>query len=283
MSKESLFKALSRAMEVAGRRSNIVKKALSDKDPKELDYVLKAIQNSEDNLWNSNVPTIRTDSRGLKGILKDGRFKNYLETGHTNGGTGSGTGKHRRDIENANFGNYLSDSERPIYGYMERPYEPEPSVEEIEAKLGSDLVRYGDVKFHPKRDFTRNTSTYTIGDSEFDGGYPLRWGKGDMQSMARRSDVENPKSKMWVHGRAFASDAMDKASSRYADESGRFVELQYHNGVDLSDIESLDIPENMEQEIRDAAIESANKYGFRLNETDLDEIVKRCLANCIDK
>lgn len=270
------------ASKVLDRKSDIVKDALNKIKAKDMDSRLERLAEAKERLWTENVPVIRTDDRSLVGILGDGRFKNYLETGHTNGGEGNGSGIHRRLTESANFGKYTNDSDRPIYGYMEHPYTKNPSVAEKEGRLGSDLTMYGNVKFYPKRDFTRKTSTFTLGDSEFDGNYPLRWDAEDWQAFARKSEADNPKSKMYIYPNDRTAIRLNSAADKDWFDNNAWAELQFHDGVSLDDIASVTIPENIRSKIRNQAIEAANRYGFRLDEEDLNEIVKRCLANCLE-
>lgn len=282
MSKASLFQRLGK---VADRRSELVGNALKSQGVN-LDETLPKFKQARESLWNGAIPVIRTDAEGMQGIFNTGRFKNYLETGKTNGGTGfadAGTG--RRYVEDKLYGSFDDDSQRPIYGYMESHYSnpTNPNPEEIRTRTKGSFSDYGNVKFYPKRDFTRKNSTYTLGDSQFGQVYPGRWDYDDWQAIgARFIGSDGGKMRVTPPGTfGWKLDRLERAKDpRHLDSSG--AELQYPGGITMNDIESVSIPEGLDESIKQAAIEAANKYGFRLDENDIREIVTRCLANCIE-
>lgn len=119
------------------------------KDPQTRHVVVLNAVNNVQNYCNAGVVATRVPVDAAFKILQDGRFKSQFETGNS---TGAFDPTMRTRIENQGFGvpDYM-ESNRPIYGYVDGPYE-------------SQVAYHGNVEF-VFNNIVKDRTTITVGDS----------------------------------------------------------------------------------------------------------------------
>ena len=173
-------------------------------------------------------------------ILNDGRFKTQFET-HRSGGTFDPDYRRRASRTMFSYTDDLADNEFEIYGCLDDP---------------TDATGYGDIRFVLKKDNVFDRTTVTIGDSLYHGEL------GEMKP----SLVSDPKV---ISYRTNYKNNTIQYLEKYADQIkadgefsyGSYVELQYHGGVTLDDIDYIIIPDTSLHK-RDI-ISSADKFGVK--------------------
>lgn len=235
-------------------------------------------------------------------ILQSGRVKSQHETG-TSGGMRDA--EKRVDVEEAQFGvpRDIDPKRRPIYGWV-RSSSRKNGVEGQQDKIGSEI--YGRINLRLKSKVKERT-TLTLGDSigESRSGVPMlgkqrrelvsewfaaldptwreRWA-----SWHRTEDTEHGN---WI-GRAVGHFRNDELRSRIVarvrrehPELARFVEevpdfdapihyteAQIHGGVDVNDVEAIELPDGVEPEYRSQIEQMAEPLNIRVGtRRELDE------------
>lgn len=227
-------------------------------------------------------PSTRTNTKGIRGILESGKFKNQFETG-TSGGSLNSTG--RRKLSDDYFVSYPDDSSREKYGFLKRP-----------KKYGKDDVNwYGDyeVTFKPQ---VRKRMTFINGDSLNDykeswkssspivpgvketyinwSGRPVSFRKDDLpdwrfpNGMRLQSVVYDLKRNPGPYSGSTEFDPYPMDD---------YVEAQYHGPLTIEDVEGIGIPnwhleENPNQDLFRMR---SDQYGFPLYDWD-----GKCIYNC---
>ena len=190
--------------------------------PSYMDGVRSAIQQHEF--------TTTTDSSAVMHILEDGRFKTQIETGESHGYKDIQMRKRAAD-ELFAFGERLDipDTDYEVYGFLGNA---------PRAKM------YGDCRIVLKKENMISRTTMTIGDS-------LELVQEGLSPFASRVDDPNITSM----GNSIFSHSVPNAPQRLQDiqrdfasiaqngylASGNYIELQYHGGVTLDDIDYIEI------------------------------------------
>ena len=236
---------------------------------------------------------IAVNDNTIFSILKDGRFKNQHEVGRSGGYFNP---EARVEAEAAQFGVPvdLPPEKRPIYGFIKSL--DNSTGEEVQKDINSRI--YGNVRVKLKPE-VKNRTTVTFGDSleQARVGIPLTPEKRAEQiagyfDYARQTDAplasfsdESKLGRQWIEasiGTSFHTEARSRAYARVLQEfpefktmlpepemfrsgsAGHYVETQIHNGVSLSDIESIIIPEGMAEDTLDAIRKMAEPLGIKV-------------------
>jgi len=180
---------------------------------------------------------IKTDLKGLEGIVHNGVFKNHFHRGTSGVGKEGGRARNdyrarRREGEQRLFGisRGATPDERPIYGYLENSSRM--------MSTGCD-VSFGNMQIMLK-DSVKGQTTYTVGDSlddtAFHGGYagavanPRTWVPGVARQGTKLSLSEGLTTSEW------------KKSRGTSGSSPRYIEAQVHGKVGLGDIKAVRMP-----------------------------------------
>jgi hypothetical protein len=151
----------------------------------------------------------------------DPKFKTQFEIAKSNGHYNP-TVRRGGEARSQSIPISVNDTERPIYGYL--------STDDFDESITVDGVfQYGEVRFVLK-DYLKDRSTMTIGDSLNTGAIPMRLGRVPSVSDAIKASVSQVRGYPWQW-----SGAEDWADRDY-------FETQIFGGVSLNDVEKIYVP-----------------------------------------
>lgn len=244
-----------------------VEKAIADSNMKPT-----VIEDAMKNLINNNDFGMRVDSDILDQILKDGRFMNQMEVGSSNGAFNP---RLRKEASHYLFGteNYstLPAKEFEKYGYLvDRNYARD---------LGqSEAAQYGNIIVNFKKENLFNRTTLTMDDSLSQGlaGKVVATPVSNPSTEALNRWQLADKTNLIKTVEKFASSEMTSPIDFFTCEGmfGRYIELQYHGELAVSDIESVVInPQSLQfnKGLADT-IETLKKKGIKVVEVDAEEV-----------
>ena len=153
----------------------------------------------------------------------DPKFKTQFEIAKSNGHYNP-TVRRGAEARSQSIPISVNDSERPIYGYL--------STDDFDESITTNGVeQYGEVRFVLK-DYLKDRSTMTIGDSLNTGAIPMRLGRVPSVSDTIKASVSQVRGYPWQW-----SGAEDWADRDY-------FETQIFGGVSLNDVETIYVPTN---------------------------------------
>ena len=178
-------------------------------------------------ILDENDMATRVSMENLNKILEDGRIKSQFETGKSSTTINADI---RKEIEKTLFGYNLDlkDSLRPIYGYLTN------FKNGFDGSSVNGSIMYGNVAIKLKKSNLSNRTTFTFGDS-LNG---TRW------DVKVPSLFTNP-SKISISANRSLTDNYGKFIGRLPKdlkditENIPYVELQFHGGVSIKDIEKI--------------------------------------------
>jgi hypothetical protein len=160
----------------------------------------------------------------------DPKFKTQFEIAKSNGHYNP-TVRRGGEARSQSVPINVNDSERPIYGYL--------STDDFDESITVDgVAQYGEVRFVLK-DYLKDRSTMTIGDSLNTGSIPIKLGKTPSVSDVIRASVEQVRGYPWQW-----SGAEDWADRDY-------FETQIFGGISLKDVEKIYVPTNWDLDSAD--------------------------------
>jgi len=185
----------------------------------------------------------RTKSNAILGILQDGRMKSQIETGESNGHKDIQMRKSLAvDLFNGGDALEIGDDQYELYGFLDHAER---------AKM------YGDCRIVFKKDNVKTRTTFTVGDSL----QQKQLGNSQVPTLVTDPKIYslgmNPFS-----GASLPKEVLERTERTFSEiaQSGKtatdYVELQFHGGIQTSDIEYLEIPKNSQDR---AQIESLAK------------------------
>lgn len=232
-------------------------------------------------------------------ILRSGRVKNQLEVGTS---SAMYQPQKRIDLEEERFGvpRDTDPTKRPVYGWV-RAQERKDGTESEVQKISTDI--YGRINLRMKPELKERT-TITMGDSAGESrvGVPMlgssrrqavsKWLAKDMgdernreilQFFGRGEDSEQAK---WLHGAigggGFPGQIQSRVEQRLLEDHpelrgilddprdfvgggfGHYLETQIHGGVDVEDIDAIEVPSDVPDEVRQEIERLAKPYGIRV-------------------
>lgn len=178
-------------------------------------------------ILDENDMATRVSMENLDKILEDGRIKSQFETGKSSTTINADI---RKEMEQTLFGYNLDleDSLRPIYGYLTN------FKNGFDGSSTNGSIMYGNVAIKLKKSNLSNRTTFTFGDS-LDG---TRW------DVKVPSLFTNP-SKISISANRSLTDNYGKFIGKLPKdlkgitENIPYVELQFHGGVSIKDIEKV--------------------------------------------
>ena len=178
-------------------------------------------------ILDENDMATRVSMENLDKILEDGRIKSQFETGKSSTTINADI---RKEMEQTLFGYNLDleDSLRPIYGYLTN------FKNGFDGSSTNGSIMYGNVAIKLKKSNLSNRTTFTFGDS-LDG---TRW------DIKVPSLFTNP-SKISISANRSLTDNYGKFVGKLPKdlkditENIPYVELQFHGGVSIKDIEKV--------------------------------------------
>lgn len=178
-------------------------------------------------ILDENDMATRVSMENLEKILEDGRIKSQFETGKSSTTINADI---RKEMEQTLFGYNLDleDSLRPIYGYLTN------FKNGFDGSSTNGSIMYGNVAIKLKKSNLSNRTTFTFGDS-LDG---TRW------DIKVPSLFTNP-SKISISANRSLTDNYGKFVGKLPKdlkgitENIPYVELQFHGGVSIKDIEKV--------------------------------------------
>ena len=178
-------------------------------------------------ILDENDMATRVSMENLEKILEDGRIKSQFETGKSSTTINADI---RKEMEQTLFGYNLDleDSLRPIYGYLTN------FKNGFDGSSTNGSIMYGNVAIKLKKSNLSNRTTFTFGDS-LDG---TRW------DVKVPSLFTNP-SKISISANRSLTDNYGKFVGKLPKdlkgitENIPYVELQFHGGVSIKDIEKV--------------------------------------------
>ena len=214
----------------------------------------KVLEEIKDILENNDF-AIRSTMESLQNILEDGRFKSQFETKKSGGLLNE---KERKSTENKLFGykEDLPNKLRPIYGYLTN------FKDGFDGSKNNCCVMYGNVAIKLKKNNLKNRTSFVFGDSldssRWDYKVPSLYTNPSMSTLcARRMLTDN--------------------SGKYTGKLGKnmkevttninYVELQYHKGVKVNDIEKVYIYKSYETYL--------GKKKFNMDSSTLRKLTKK--------
>lgn len=178
-------------------------------------------------ILDENDMATRVSMENLDKILEDGRIKSQFETGKSSTTINADI---RKEMEQTLFGYNLDleDSLRPIYGYLTN------FKNGFDGSSTNGSIMYGNVAIKLKKSNLSNRTTFTFGDS-LDG---TRW------DVKVPSLFTNP-SKISISANRSLTDNYGKFTGKLPKdlkditENIPYIELQFHGGVSIKDIEKV--------------------------------------------
>ena len=211
-----------------------------------VDYVNQSLK--EPNAYEIRVPHCNV----MKMILDSGRFRTQVETHNdlSYGGTGQKMVKLREDFTQKKYGtdkNLLPKADYEVYGYLsDGNLQKECDLKNEENRIGKGVGVYGQVIVRLKKERMKYRTTVTIGDS-LDGqreSHPML--------MEEKKDIYVVNNHGCEQENLLVSlmeDELKKKAGQSVDPPGinnllkrttaQYVELQFHGGITVEDIESI--------------------------------------------
>ena len=185
-------------------------------------------------------------------ILESGRFRTQIETKKSFGGTNAV--ESRKEFTQSKFGsdkNLLPDKEYEVYGYLSHGDLVKECRNGVQTnKVGNGIGQYGQIIVTLKKDRMKYRTTTTDADSldAWQSAHPvLMEDKKDsacVKTMSKGVVLEEAvKYKQRKERGEDVSDMLTIDNLLTAGENG-YVELQFHGGVTLEDIESITLNTN---------------------------------------
>ncbi|MBQ9437441.1 MAG: hypothetical protein IJU50_03845 [Lachnospiraceae bacterium] len=185
-------------------------------------------------------------------ILESGRFRTQIETKKSFGGTNAV--ESRKEFTQSKFGsdkNLLPDKEYEVYGYLSHGDLVKECQNGVQTnKVGNGIGQYGQIIVTLKKDRMKYRTTTTDADSldAWQSAHPvLMEDKKDsacVKTMSKGVVLEEAvKYKQRKERGEDVSDMLTIDNLLTAGENG-YVELQFHGGVTLEDIESITLNTN---------------------------------------
>ena len=228
-------------------------------------------------------------------ILKSGRFKTQHETGTTGGYLNP---EYRVGFEERTLGvpQDIDVRRRPIYGWL-RKQSRRGGIEAEDMSLASSI--YGRINFRLKKDLKGRT-TVTFGDSlgEDRIGVPMlskdrkavvsAWygAEAAESAIVAALRTEDEFHASWIidaiGGATFIDQVQSRVTARAIQEHpelasvlgepedfsggglGQYIETQIHGGVDVRDIEEIEVPSEVPDSVREEIERLAEPYGIKV-------------------
>lgn len=194
------------------------------------EYLREALENAS---YQIRVPNCEV----LREILDAGRFKTQIETGTSRGGA---TVLNRKIYSARAFGidHTLEPEKYEVYGYASHG----DLIRESSAgsRIGSGVGQYGQVVIKLKKDRMRDRTTMLIGSSLRDEkrARPNWVDKPDLQAVKNRQEAIVAAYKHHYRTQSGVDDPVDLERA-LAELNEDYAELQFHDGIQLEDIESV--------------------------------------------
>lgn len=241
----------------------------------------------------------------LSKILKSGRLKSQHEVGSSSAALQP---EVRLDVEETQLGvpRDIDVKKRPIYGWVRAQRRSNGEEEEV-SDIGTSV--YGDINLRIKPD-VKSRTTLTMGDSVGEGrhGVPMLsrqrkdvvkgWFEA-MTDIQREISLSSKRTEDYEHGQwlleavgggAFPAEVRSRIAQRILREHpelrefvgdipdfrgagyGHYVEAQIHGGLDVEDIEAIELPDDVDSEYRSEIEQMAEPLGIRVGtRRELDE------------
>lgn len=243
----------------------------------------------------------------LSKILKSGRLKSQHEVGSSSAALQP---EVRLDVEETQLGvpRDIDVKKRPIYGWVRAQRRSNGEEEEV-SDIGTGV--YGDINLRMRSD-VKSRTTLTMGDSVGEGrhGVPMLsrqrkdvvkgWFEA-MTDIQREISLSSKRTEDYEHGQwlleavgggAFPAEVRSRIAQRILREHpelrefvgdipdfrgagyGHYVEAQIHGGLDVEDIEAIELPDDVDAEYRSEIEQMAEPLGIRVGtRRELDERV----------
>ena len=236
------------------------------------------IEDAMEKLLNNNDFGMRVDNKVLEQILKDGKFKNQLEVGKSRG---SFNPRARKEASHHLFGveNYstLPAREFEKYGYL---------VDKNYARdfANSRTGQYGNLIVKFKKDNIMSRTTFTMDDS-LEAGLGERVVAAPVSAPSKEALATYQfKQDMFTNLAAISGDSappspiefIEKVNSNslFSDEI-RYIELQYHGELTVSDIDSVVVKESyLNFSSFKGLVETLKEKGIKVIKVSDDDISK---------
>jgi formylmethanofuran dehydrogenase subunit C len=161
------------------------------------------------------------DSFGIMMESGDPRFKTQFEIAKSNGHYNP-TIRRSGEARSQSVPVSVNDTERPIYGYL--------SIDDFDESVTTyGVAQYGEIRFVLK-DYLKDRSTMTIGDSLNTGTIPMKLNKTPSTSDAMKASEITVRGYPWQW--SGAEDFTDKS----------YFETQIFGGISLKDVEKIYVP-----------------------------------------
>ena len=185
-------------------------------------------------------------------IMQSGRFRTQVENVVSYGGTNDS--ESRKQFTSDKFGsdkNLLPNTDYEVYGYLSHgDYVKECRMEDKHNMVGTGVGQYGQIIVTLKKDRMKYRTTTTDCDSldAYNSAHPiLMEDKKDSSILKQMSKMEVLQESMrYKKKKEAGEDVSDMLSFDHLLETGgnSYLELQFHGGVSLEDIESVTLNAN---------------------------------------
>lgn len=277
MSKESGLKEDGYLEEIS-KKIGIPKEEVKYKLDKSVETIMKHIESKS--AYNIRIPN--TDI--LSKILQGGRFKSQMETGTS---CAELDAEQRKDFAQQNLGANvaaMSPSDYEIYGYMSSS----DKLKEFSYNGGKNscgTAQYGNLIVTLKKDRMKDRTTFSLGDS-----LSLRFRLAPTKLTAPNSDALNVLDTFYPEQVVKMAEKIDSGADVYVEADIikklelLYLELQYHGGVTIDDIESItmvtnynnpqleDVVKNMEQDYPEDLLKELKILGIKTFKNDGDTV-----------
>ena len=218
---------LNPSQELVNKTDRYNKSYLERNNVEDIEEFEKSIKQELSNLLEENKFATRTSMEGLEKILEEGRIKSQFETYKSSTVVGR---DFRAEAEKTLFGypENLDPKLRPIYGYLTN------TKNGFEFSRYNGALRYGNVSIILKKKGLSNRTTFTLGDSldgtRYDYKVPTLYDQPSMRALSASRSLSD---KYGAYTGKVGKDLYDVTNSI------SYVELQFHGGVSVNNIEKV--------------------------------------------
>ena len=218
---------LNPSQELVNKTDQYNKSYLERNNVEDIEEFEKSIKQELSNLLEENEFATRTSMEGLEKILEEGRIKSQFETYKSSTVVGR---DFRAEAEKTLFGypENLDPKLRPIYGYLTN------TKNGFEFSRYNGALRYGNVSIILKKKGLSNRTTFTLGDSldgtRYDYKVPTLYDQPSMRALSASRSLSD---KYGAYTGKVGKDLYDVTNSI------SYVELQFHGGVSVNNIEKV--------------------------------------------
>ena len=218
---------LNPSQELVNKTDRYNKSYLERNNVEDIEEFEKSIKQELSNLLEENEFATRTSMEGLEKILEEGRIKSQFETYKSSTVVGR---DFRAEAEKTLFGypENLDPKLRPIYGYLTN------TKNGFEFSRYNGALRYGNVSIILKKKGLSNRTTFTLGDSldgtRYDYKVPTLYDQPSMRALSASRSLSD---KYGAYTGKVGKDLYDVTNSI------SYVELQFHGGVSVNNIEKV--------------------------------------------